>query len=73
MFEVNNLTEEQIENAYQALPREEQVRINLMADKLVKELKLRVGSGHTLPFSKKMALELLAKTGIWLVKNKPVA
>ena len=73
MNEAKYLTNDEIENAYQALSQDEKIAIDDMAKKLEKELKARHTGNKPLMFGRKQALEVLAKTGIWLISNKPVA
>ena len=68
---IKDLSNDEIELAYQALPADEKIEIDAMAKKLEAALKARHYGKTPLMFGRKQALEVLAKLGIWL--NKPVA
>jgi hypothetical protein len=70
---IKDLSNDEIELAYQALPADEKTAIDSMAKKLETELKARHTGKTPLMFGRKQALEVLAKTGIWLIQNRQVA
>jgi hypothetical protein len=71
MNDTKDLSYDEIELAYQALPADEKIEIDAMAKKLEAALKARHYGLTQLMFGRKQSLEVLAKLGIWL--NKPVA
>lgn len=74
LLKADPLTPEDIERVFQALPTSEKVAIDLLAERLEKEVKRRYGEQHPdgkLMFGRRYALEILAKTGIWLIRAQP--
>lgn len=61
-----------IENAYKALPDDQRAEIDRMAQQIENKIKARIRSnGQPIAFGRKQALELLAKLGIWMNANDP--
>ncbi len=63
------LTPEDIGFAYLKLPPEQKVIIDDLAKKLVVGVKTRNQGKVQVQFSEMNALEVLAKTGIWIIEN----
>lgn len=70
---IENLTQEDINQAFQKLSEEDKVVINRISNNLITKIKAfgrpKDYNGNSYPFTRDNALELLAKTGIWMVEN----
>jgi hypothetical protein len=71
MIEMRMLSNDVIEAAYLSLPEPERLILDAMAEKLETKIKILRGA-HKAGFGRTMALEVLAKVGIWLNQNKPI-
>ena len=66
----SDLTNDDIERAYTALSDADKANVDSQVEALINALKSkRVFSVQKLQFGRKQALELLAKLGIWGIKN----
>jgi len=75
--ETRNLTQEDINQAFQKLSKEEKIIINRMVEDLIVKIKdialekrPKDYDGNSLQFSRDYALELLAKVGIRMGQNE---
>lgn len=69
MDDIKELGYDDIEKVYRALPDEARAEIDRICDKLIDRVKERHTGTHTLPFGRQQALELVAKTGIWMIET----
>ena len=62
------LTSDEIQEAYQNLTEEEKAKIDSLVEKLIDKFRKKRGERNKYYFGRAMALELIAKTGIWMIE-----
>lgn len=66
------LTSFEIKEAYQKLTQQEKAVMDDLVEKLIANFRLKCQGSRKVMFGRDMALELIAKTGAWMVYHLPI-